>query len=253
MKFDVAYCYNKQYVPYRLPQARTRMLRETIEVDIPSATSKEAPIAFTHKDCWFPQMRVFRWFNGNLYTRETKRPAKETGWETLADLRQWLSDGYISRLEVQDDEETGRQYAIKKANRYLILNKREVWVKTGEPRYVIATFGLGGNHAETALMIDHRCNHNIAGSRYFNALQRDEAVEEAVRVALARGDTKSVPAIKRSWKITVKIPEAVRCDPPSETGPGDPFLNALDAVTTVKNPLAAGLLAIGMATKEVGE
>lgn len=250
MKFDVAYCYNEQYVPYRCRKPRTRMLRETTEVDIPVVTPKEAPIAFTHKDCWFPQTRVFRWFNGNLYARETKSSAKETGWETLTELRRWLSDGYITHFEVQDSSEAGRQYAAKKAGRYLILNGREVWVKSGEPRYVIMTFGLGGNHAETALMIDHSYNDNIAGSRYFNALQRDEAVKEAIRIALSRGDTNSVPAIKRSWKITVKIPEAVRCDPPRETGPGNSFINALDAATTVKDPLVAGLLVIGMAAEE---
>lgn len=253
MKFDVAYCYNEQYVPYRCRKPRTRMLRETIEVEIPAATSKEAPIALTHKNCWFPKMRVFRWFNGSLYTRETKRSVRETGWETLTDFRLWLSDGYVPHWDVQSSQEAGRQYAADKVSGYLILNKREVWVKTGEPRYVIATFGLGGNHAETALMIDHSYNHNIAGSRYFNALQWNEAVKEAIRVALDRGDTNSVPAIKRSWKIAVKIPEAVRCDPPSETGPGDPFLNALDAVTTVKDPLVAGLTVIGMAAREMRE
>lgn len=242
MKFNVAYCFR---------ELGTRTIRETIEVDIPAVTSKEAPIAFIHKDCWFPQTRVFRWFNGNLYSRATKRSAKETGWETLTEFRRWLSNGCICVFEVQDSGEAGRQYAAKKANPYLILNGREVWVKTGEPRYVIATFGLGGNHAESALMIDHKYNSNIAGDRYFNALQRDEAVKEAIRVALERGDTRSVPAIKRSWEITVKIPEAVRCNPPSETGTGDPFLNALDAITTVKDPLAAGLLAIGMVAKEV--
>lgn len=253
MKFDVAYCYNEQYVPHRCRKPRTRMLRETIEVDILAVTSKDAPIAFTHKDCWFPQTRVFRWFNGSLYLRETKRSARETGWETLTELRRWLSDGCIPRSEVQDSCEAGRQYAAKKADRYLILNGREVWVKSGEPRYVIATFGLGGNHAETALMIDHKYNDNISGDRYFNALQRDEAVKEAVRVALARGDTNSVSAIKRSWKINVKIPEAVRCDPANEAGPGDSFLNALDAATTVKDPLVAGLLSIGMVAKEMKE
>lgn len=244
MKFNVAYCFC---------ELSTKKIRGTIEVDIPAVTSKEAPIAFTHKDCWFPKTRVFRWFNGSLYSRKTKRSAKETGWETLTEFRRWLSNGYIAHYETQNSRESGRQYAVKKTSRYLILNGREVWVKSGEPRYVIATFGLGGNHAETALMIDHRYNHNIAGSRYFNALQRDEAVKEAIRVALDRGDTNSVPAIKRTWKITVKIPEAVRCDPPSETGPGDPFLNTLDAVTTVKDPMIAGLIAIGMAVKEAKE
>ena len=70
MKFNVAYCFC---------ELNTKKIRETIEVDIPAVTSKEAPIAFTHKDCWFPKTRVFRWFNGSLYSRETKRSAKETG------------------------------------------------------------------------------------------------------------------------------------------------------------------------------
>lgn len=241
MKFNVAYCFDK---------SSTTEIRETIEVDIPAVTSKEAPIAFTHRHCWFPQTRVYRWFNGNLYMRKTKWSAKETGWETLTEFRRRLCDGCIPRSDVQDNSEAGRQYAIEKASCYLILNGREVWFKAGEPRYVVITFGLGGNHAETTLMIDNEYNSNIAGDRYFNVLQRSEAVKEAIRVALARGDTNSVASIKHSWKITVKIPEAVKCDPPREAGPGNPFLNALDAATTVKDPVAAGLLAVGLTAKE---
>ncbi len=249
MQFTVAYKFEEAYIPPRCRKPRIRDVVETMTLDIPAARSAEAPIAFTHNDCWFPKKKVYRWFKGNLYARELRHIAGERAWMPLKDLRRDFSKTNIPRYMVKSSREEAVEAARDWASNYLILNGNEVWSKTGEPRYVIETFGLGCNHGGTALMIHDSYNGNIAGSRYYTALQRDEAVEEAVRVALARGDTDYVKHIKRSDKIIVKIPEAVRCNPPAEAGPGDSFSNTLDALSTLKCPAAAGLLAIGLAIK----
>ena len=193
---------------------------------------------------------ILRMYNGALYTRALENRAGSKKWETITGLRHRPRRLPV-RCCIKDNREEGVAYAKKEASAFIIINGREVWVKTGEPRYEIATFGLGGNHTETALMISTRYNDNVSAGRYFTALQRKEAVAEAIRVALARGNTNSVPRIKRAWKINVHIPEAVKCDPQKEAGPGDPFLNQLEDITTVKDPLAAGLLAIGLLSKEL--
>lgn len=249
MKFQVGYKYKENYKPPRCRKLRVRELKDSVEVEIPDVHPEDAPIAFAHQNCGFPGRVVYRWYNGALYTHARDNRVGVKGWETITGLRRRLASPFLYGC-MHDSREEAIAYARSRAEEYIIISGRGVWHKTGEPRYEIVTFGLGGNHAETALMISNEYNSNIPASRYFSALQRKEAVEEAIRVAMNRGDTYSVSAIRRAWKINVHIPEAVRCDPKAEAGPGDPFLNQLDAITTVKDPVAAGLLAIGMIGKE---
>lgn len=249
MEFEVAYKFTEDFIPPRCRKPRTREVTETMTLDIPAVKSAEAPIALTHPVWKFPHpaRKIYRWYKENLYVREVRPCAGEETWMPLKDLRARLSS--VQQYMIKPSREAAVEAAKERASEYLILNGNEVWAKTGEPRYAVMTFGLGCNHGGTSVLIHNSYNGSIAGSRYFTALQRDEAVKEAVRVALARGDTDDVKHIKRSYKITVKIPEAVRCNPPAEAGPGDSFSNTLDALSTLKNPAAAGLLAIGLALK----
>ena len=133
----------------------------------------------------------------------------------------------------------------KEADRYLIIGN-EVWRHCGEPRYVIITFGLGHNHGGTGLFVNTWYNDNISKDRYFNALQGKEAVAEAKRVALGRGDTESVGRFREM--IKVHLPETVKCNPKEEHGEGDAFLNMLDSVTQNSGSAAeAGLLTMALA------
>ncbi len=94
----------------------------------------------------------------------------------------------------------------------------------------MATFGLGHNNGGTALFAWMEYNANINRSRYFRADQREKAIAEAERIALARGDTKSVP-ITHIGDIDVLLPECVRRHPELDGPDGDSFLNRLDRVT----------------------
>lgn len=50
------------------------------------------------------------------------------------------------------------------------------------------------------------------------------------------------PTVEVSWHLQILIPEAIRCQPAKEAGPGDPFINRVEAITSSgAPPLIAGL------------
>lgn len=254
IKLPANYEYVESYIPPRCRKSRERIVHGDCEVEVPSITANEAPIAFRHRACWFPQTVTYRYWNNRLYRRVPYHEclANAKGWYPMKEFKASFKRSYIPCYEQKMSKEECLEALRDWADSYLIINGDQVWRTCGEPRYVIATFGLGGNHASTALMIDNEYNPNIAAKYYFNALDRDAAVREAVRVALARGDTDSVSSIKRAWKITVLIPEAAQCNPAMEAGPGDPFLNKLEVITEVaKDPVTSACLIMGAVAEEI--
>ena len=249
---------NISYDEAYLPSPRHRKLRyctkkETILVPIRRVRKDEVRLAFTlsdygHKSQY--QTKIVR-YDRKLYIREWRHLNSTTN-ETYHG-----KDGYrpleLSRLKILNpyeyDKSMERDQVIEKVNkeadRYLIIGN-EVWRHCGEPRYVIITFGLGHNHGGTGLFVNTWYNDNISKDRYFNALQGKEAVAEAKRVALGRGDTESVGRFREM--IKVHLPETVKCNPKEEHGEGDAFLNMLDSVTQNSGSAAeAGLLTMALA------
>lgn len=100
---------------------------------------------------------------------------------------------------------------------------------SGEPRYVVMTFGLGNNHGGTSLSQDTYYNGNISKKCYFNANQYEEALASAIKTANGRGDNESIERIKSEInKIVVLIPEAVKLNPNKDHGNGSQFLNDIE-------------------------
>ena len=255
IQFEADYAYNESYIPPRCRKPRIREVHGPCTVSIPTITSDKAPVAMRHQHCWFPEIWEYRWFNQQLYRRSpySSYYARAEGWYPLEELKKRFRKRYFSPYEIKEDAAGGIQACQEEADRYLIINGDEVWEVVGEPRYVIVTFGLGHNHASTALMIDNFYNSNIRGDFYFSALERKKAVERCVEVALARGDTNSVEDIRDSWPIEVLIPEAVRCNPAKEAGPGNEFLNSLESLIECSDSQAeaAALVIIGAASKNL--
>ena len=139
----------------------------------------------------------------------------------------------------------------EEAKRYLLIDGA-VWGESGEPRYVVNTFGLGHNHGGTGLFVDEYYNPNIAASNYFSALDGDKAVAYANKVAERRGDTNDVGKFEKM--IEVLIPEAVTIRPEAEHGEGDPFINKINAITeAAPDSTTAGLLAIMATAQEISK
>lgn len=233
IRFPADYAFIESYIPPRCRKPREREIKGICSVSVPSVTSDEAPVAMRHKECWWPSIYEYRWYRKKLYKRVPYRDylCGAEGWWPLEELSKHFHKGYIPSYEHGKDEADAIAKRKEHAKEFLIVDRDQVWKRVGEPRYVIATFGLGRNHASTALMIDNSYNSNISADRYFNALEREKAVERCVEVALDRGDTDSVDPIRNSWPIEVLIPEAVRCRPSKEAGPGNPFQNMLEGLT----------------------
>ena len=247
LTIKMRYAYEESYIPPRCKNPRTRDVVGECLVNIPSANSCDAPIAMRHKSYCAISTINYRWFNNHLYKRVPRREhySCADGWWTITELKKYLARDYVPRYLYGENEQDCIEKCKETASNYLILNGNQVWEKCGEPRYVIVTFGLGHNHASTALMIDNHYNDNIRGDFYFNALDRDNAIKHCLQVAKNRGDTNSFSDIKKSSKITVYIPEAVRCNPAQEAGPGDDFLNTVEELTEIAgDSFEAGLLVI---------
>lgn len=99
-----------------------------------------------------------------------------------------------------------REKMIDRANqdmeRYLLVDN-DLYVQADEPVYAIYCFGCGNNHAETILSVT---SGNVArqnSGSYFNANDRKEAIDYAIKVAMNRGDTNSIEDIKNVEAIKI--------------------------------------------------
>ncbi|MGV8846493.1 MAG: hypothetical protein ACOH1Y_09230 [Propionicimonas sp.] len=234
-------------VPPRCRNPRDVLHADVTQVLVPEVTSLEAPVAMSYQYATGDWVDEYRWWGNTLW--EPFLP-----WSGQLDPTVPGSDQFPTKVNVRggwDIERNRHQdYAAALAavptrfGGYLIIDGL-VWRTAGEPRYEIHTLGLGHNHSSSGLGVANHYNGNIGRSRYFRADQHQEAKAEAVRVALARGDTLSVPRIEKEPAIKVLIPISVRCRPEVEAGEGDPFLNRLYVISEgAGSVLEAGVLTV---------
>lgn len=260
MKFDTDIRYFEQYLPSpRHRKLREREIKSPFSVEVDEVSSKDAPIVLrTHNYERYTDGGItpvdYRKYGDSLYTpvlnfdlrtcvdeKEARDPFPPKKLGMYLSVR-W---GHLTMEEAQHE-------AKEKASPYLLIDG-QLWKKTGEPMYEIATFGLGHNHASTDLMITNHFNPNVPWTRYFNALHQEEAIEAAVRIALGRGDTNSIESIKnKEYYIEVLDPRAVTRDPKAWGGKGDDFLNTLHALTSsADSAFEAGLLVTAFTGTEI--
>lgn len=155
------------------------------------------------------------------------------------------------------DEASAQKSAQKQADEFLVVHSgahTEVWMQMGEPMYEIGTFGLGHNHGGTVIFIANHYNDNLPKERYFTALEGNEAVEKAVEIARARGDTNSVELLRETDRIQVFMPELVRRNPSVEGGNGDEFCRDVEKIVqATDSALEAGLLVLKRTVKSMSE
>lgn len=251
MELSIKLEYMENYLPTpRHRKLRQRDVTEGFSVEIPEATAAEAPVVLRTHDlkryCDGIQPTDYRTFHGRLYTPVRMCDMVSVNDQERANRPFPIEDlpHYFRTYGCVSREEAIQQHK-ERAENYLLVDGA-LWQCTGEPMYEVCTFGLGHNHGGTALMITNHFNSNCRWENYYTALQHEEAVEAAVKVALARGDTKYVDSIRdKRYYIEVLDPSAVRADPKAWGGKGDSFLNALDAITSsASSSMEAGLLAI---------
>lgn len=216
----------------------------TLDIREIESAATPFPVALTRRDVWSGKDVPYHWFEGQLW--QPYEP-NASGWSGSAQEAR----AYFDRLNLIErwgghatlDQRVERAHGV--ARRYLIVDGL-VYTEADEPMYEVCTFGLGHNHGGTGLMTTHHYNSNIPSSRYFNALQFEQAKALATRIALGRGDDQSVPGFADRQTITVFMSEVITANPAQDYGgEGDPFLNSLDALTAgAESAGEAGLLAM---------
>lgn len=289
-KMTITFHFTQFYLPTkRHRNPRRRDMVTTKEVIVKELEDAEFPVAFLVKDHAslykdakdyeaftddkYLGYKIFteeiRTFGGKLYRpiRVTHGTAISTSFEDPWDsARRTLNQaGERFKCEwdnaqfdpeksiIQDDYRQEAEKELDEAAEGIIIFDNIRWIECSEPMYQYQTFGLGHNHGGTGFFISWNYNPNISKKRYFNALERDKAIEAAVKTAEGRGDTESVDSIKNTrQEIMVLMPEMVKRNPQKEHGDGDPFLNALYGLTENADSAAeAGILALAYTAAQI--
>lgn len=265
MKLNTKIRYEEEYLPtkrHRIP--RIREVEETIEVELKGIKKDEAKLAFVVSDYgsfldgngesqFGPVKTEIFAVDNTLYTQ------KKDMWGVLDKGPLSMTD-FIREIERHGDcyycwSGKSKEDVLRSLHKFVdshMLVDGAIYEQTNEPRYVINTFGLGHNHGGTAMSIAHGYNPNIKKENYFNALQRDEAIAYANKVATGRGDTNNVGKFGEGENIEVFMPEMVKCNPQIEHGDGNSFLNLLESMTSGSDStMEAGFLVMTATAAEL--
>lgn len=224
---EVRVSYGRGEIPPRCRKPRRVMHETKATVEIPSLTESDFPVAFLIQG--IEEKSEVRFYEGNLYAPHLNYARTKVPAEAGSD--RFPSAQIVDLYEAEDDEHANAE-AAEQFSRFVVL-EGAVWVRTGEPRYVVMTFGLGCNHGGTSLGSAMHDNPNIRAENYHRADAYEEALAHAVQVATARGDDESIPHFAPS--IEVLIPEAVTLTTfaPETSAQGDArweYTRAVDAL-----------------------
>lgn len=243
--------YEESYIPPRCRKPRYIPCEEYVDITLAEAKAEDLQLAFEDTS-FFGAGKIFFYKKKLWACAKLRNPvlSKEQGINTPLEDLLWTHEHCSFYFRFDFDrrvgKDTSRKAVMAKARedmqKYLLVDG-VLYQQINEPRYCIYTFGLGHNHGGTSLSVNYGYNPNIPKDRYFSALQGDEAVAEANRIAAARGDTDSVDEFKSYIKVF--MPELVKVNPRKQHGNGNSLLNTLDAIMEASpDKLTAGLLSI---------
>lgn len=265
LNFGITFHFQQNYYPSnRHKKVRTRDMVTCRDIPVKVLDESEFPIAFRVTDYvsiqkglkdysdyesikadFVPLTEEIRTFNNRLY-----KPRRYSHGACISDLIQTPDElrdvfngiDYRFKMDnhpdimfdnskstvISDNLEEHVRELKNAADNYVIFNN-QIWEESGEPMYVINTFGLGHNHGGTGFFIEYFYNNNISSRNYFNALHYDDAIKYFDKVASGRGDTESVGKYGPDY-IEVLMPEMVHRNPMTDHGDGDPFMNSLENI-----------------------
>lgn len=227
MKTQIRYSYTESQIPKGCRKPRNVRLHDTVEATVREITADQAPIAIVAKfdELGMPQEVPYRWFEGKLWTSMQMYAARPRGYTSRQD--DWDHRKLPDQLDLSDEASRSSGYyfgldapwgcprdeAIQVIESqladHLLIDGVPHRVAT-EPRYVVMTFGLSGNHGGTSIHVTDYFNDNIKAESYFSLLETKQALAYATNVAKERGDTESLP-IKIEEQFEVRIKEAIQC------------------------------------------
>ena len=277
----IPYQFKEDFLPTkRHRKSRSRIIHGEMEVQVKEPALGDFPVAFVVTDYGYlyerdgqkPEYKLhdteIRYYGGELWraVRKSDIVCHGVGWMTVADVkdvirflgcnafRYWndQSDQFGNESVIQGDDREEVETCIRIAADSYIIFDSKVWRKCGEPMYNITTFGLGHNHGCTGFFIEYSYNPNISAKNYFNALEREKAIEYGKKVAERRGDTDSIDRIGKGKKIDVLMPEIVKRNPAKDHGDGDGFINNIEDMIQASDSVAeAGILTIACGMRGV--
>ena len=193
----VTYKYTEMVVPPRCRNPRPQVSTDTMTVSVPCVTREQAPVVLRVPDG--NETAELRGYNGDLY--EPARTARSGGDYALTEEVTPGSPAFPAQVTRSD--RAAQPKVVKDVNEFYathLIIDGYVWVKTEEPTYEITTFGMGHNHGGTGLFVSRFPRNEMSTHR---ATDLDAAIEDAVAVAVRRGDTDSVQRIRDTRPIEV--------------------------------------------------
>lgn len=209
MKIKTWIKYEESYIPPRCSKPRYRECEDYIQVTLKEVDSTELHLAF--EDNSFEGKGKIYLYKGKLWTLAKVNPnlistvqKEDSRVQTPLDYLKWCNEHCSTYFRSAFDREYHGQDTCKNAvikaargdmKKYILVDG-DLFERCSEPRYVVNVFGAGNNHGGTALFCTYYYNPNIQKSCYFSALQGEQAVAFANKVAADRGDTKDVGTFK---------------------------------------------------------
>lgn len=253
MKIKTWIKYEESYLPPRCRKLRYRECEDFVDVNLREVDGSELKLAF--EDNSFEGKGKIYLYKGKLWCKTKINPNTlksvqekdgnvQSALDYLIYCHEHCSTYFRHSFDRERGEDTSRETVLKIARDSMkgyILVDGELYGQTSEPRYEINTFGLGHNHGGTGLFCVYGYNPNICKDRYFSALEGEQAVAYANKVAEGRGDTKDVGRFEPF--IVCHMPELVKVKPNKQHGKGNELFGALETIVTrSKSATEAGLL-----------
>ena len=206
-----------KYMEGYLPTPRCRKLRykeceDFIDVELKEVTINDVKLALRINSDYSNYHNNYYLYNDNLYVKCKSRDigCYDEIIDPIENLK-YCNEHCSSYFDFKEYD--GRQNMIEKAQndikKYLLID--DVLYRTiPEPVYALYCFGVGNNHSSTSLLISDSEIYKWNCGSYFNALDREKAVDYAINVAIRRGDTNSIEGIKNTPVIEVLLPDVIK-------------------------------------------
>lgn len=233
MRFKKEIEYEAAFLPPRCRKQRFRTVNETVSFRLRSISGVQAPIACIVHD-GDKEPVVYRYYKKTFWRPMLCLDVHDRKQKQLPTHR---LPAYIRTPHGQSREEI-IQDMRKQLRRYRLIDG-VVHEKTGEPRYVVMTFGGDLDAGSTTLFVDTFCNENIHERCYYNANEHEKALAYANKLALELGHSSSLTDFTRR-RIVVLMPDVFKyrrtCDSPGDLADADPYVQKLATLDHARCP-----------------
>jgi hypothetical protein len=223
MELTVNYSYVAQTIPPRCRKPRPQRFDDGVMVlSIREVSSQQAPIALlgSEMDCetgLYMEPVSYRWFEGQLWSNVPVHNCsrrRSVPYPDLPAVLNLINDNAMhsnTELGIYVGAHEGKEGIaahLQACSASWLIIDGQLHRPTGEPMFVVMTFGLSGNHGGTALMVDDHLNPNIKPEAYFSVLEKEQANAYTLATAGNRGDTVKV-STNPGYRFEILIPEAI--------------------------------------------